>query len=283
MLLELTMIFISYMNIRNCPECNKVIEYQSIYTFKNAIKKNSYCKVCTAKRTSVINQSMGKLKGTNHPMFGKKHTLATREKISTNHADVSGKNNPMIGKSVYSCWIEKYGVDIANQKLLNLKEKRSVNSTGKNNNMYGKPAPIGAGNGWSGWYKGWYFRSLLELSYMIKVIERFNIPWVSAESKQYAIKYNDIKGNEKTYFPDFILADKYIIECKPKKLQNTETVKLKKDAAINICKNKKLIYKMRSVKVVTYQILKQLIDDGELRLIQKYQDKFNKIIKKLKL
>jgi hypothetical protein len=226
---------------------------------------------------------MGKLKGENHPLFGKKHSISTKSKISANHANVSGKRNPMAGKPVYSRWIEKYGVDIANQKLSKLKEKCSANSIGKNNNMYGKPSPIGSGNGWSGWYKGWYFRSLLELSYMVKVIEKFNIPWVSAESKQYAIKYNDISGNEKTYFPDFILANKYIIECKPKKLQNTATVKLKKEAAINICKNKKLIYKMRFVKVITHQRLKRLIDDGKLCFIQKYRNKFNKIIKKLKL
>ena len=33
--------------------------------------------------------------------------------------------------------------------------------------MYGRFSPRGSGNGWSGWYKEWYFRSLLELSYMI--------------------------------------------------------------------------------------------------------------------
>jgi len=51
--------------------------------------------------------------------------------------------------------------------------------------MYGKPAPIGSGNGWSGWYKGWYFRSLLELSFMINVIERFKMSWQNAETKKH--------------------------------------------------------------------------------------------------
>jgi len=271
------------MNIRKCPNCNIEIKYQSIYTFKKALKNNSLCKPCACILISKNNKLTGKLKGSNHPMFGKKHKLSTKNKISKNHANVSGDNNPMSGKTVYSLWVKKHGIDIANKKLVKFKEKCSFNSIGHNNNMYGKPAPIGSGNGWSGWYKGWYFRSLLELSYMIKVIERFNISWKSAESKEYSIKYNDLNGNEKTYFPDFILNDKYIIECKPKKLQNTELVKLKKAAAINICKNKKLIYKMRSVKVLTYQQLKKLIDDGEIRLIKKYQVKFNKIIKKLKL
>jgi len=33
-----------------------------------------------------------------HPRFGGTHTETSRERISTNHADVSGPNNPMFGK-----------------------------------------------------------------------------------------------------------------------------------------------------------------------------------------
>ncbi len=38
------------------------------------------------------------LKGEKNPFYGKKHTEETKEKISQNHHDVSGKNNPMWGK-----------------------------------------------------------------------------------------------------------------------------------------------------------------------------------------
>lgn len=38
-----------------------------------------------------------KMSGENHPMWNKTHTPWAREKISKNHADVSGKNNPMYG------------------------------------------------------------------------------------------------------------------------------------------------------------------------------------------
>ena len=82
--------------------------------------------------------------------------------------------------------------------------------------MYGKPAPIGSGNGWSGWYKGWYFRSLLELSFMINVIERFNMPWISAENQTYKISYVDTNLKQRNYYADFIIDNKYIVECKPK-------------------------------------------------------------------
>lgn len=36
-----------------------------------------------------------------------------------------GKNNPMYGKSVYDVWIEKYGEEEANKKLLKLKNNHS--------------------------------------------------------------------------------------------------------------------------------------------------------------
>ena len=81
---------------------------------------------------------------------GKILSNETKLKVSNNHADVSGKNNPnygnhnnlsnehkqkikdwatnnlnpMFGKSVYSVWVEKYGVDIANAKILKQSIKR---------------------------------------------------------------------------------------------------------------------------------------------------------------
>jgi hypothetical protein len=36
--------------------------------------------------------------------------------------------------------------------------------------MYGKPSPQGSGNGWSGWYKGKYFRSIMELSFIVEYL-----------------------------------------------------------------------------------------------------------------
>jgi hypothetical protein len=62
-----------------------------------------------------------------------------------------------------------------------MKKKMSDSISGEKNFWFGKPSPVGSGNGWSGWYKGWYFRSLLELSFMIKVIERFKFSWKSAD------------------------------------------------------------------------------------------------------
>jgi hypothetical protein len=79
----------------------------------------------------------GKTGAKNH-FFGKKHTIETKEKLSkiklgTTHTDetinklkkiFSGDKNPMYGKSVYSIWVDKYGEDIANDKLEKTKRKQ---------------------------------------------------------------------------------------------------------------------------------------------------------------
>lgn len=93
----------------------------------------------------------------------------------------------MFGKTFYDIWVEKYGLEIANQKLIEFKNNRSKSSTGEKNPMFGKTSPTGSGNGWSGWYKDWYFRSINELSFMINVIERFKFTWVSGEKLKYKI------------------------------------------------------------------------------------------------
>lgn len=149
--------------------------------------------------------------------------------------------------------------------------------SGEGNPMYGKPAPIGSGNGWSGWYKGWYFRSLLELSYMILVIERFNIKWEPGESKKNKIEYQ-YNGVIKNYFPDFILNEKYVIECKPKKLQNTEINKIKMQYAKSYCESNGLILKTRDCRKIKKCELIDLYKSGDVKFIEKYELKINEII-----
>jgi hypothetical protein len=49
-----------------------------------------------------------------------------KQKISKS---TSGKNNPMFGKSVYSVWIEKYGKEIADNKLIEYKMQKMKNKS----------------------------------------------------------------------------------------------------------------------------------------------------------
>lgn len=264
------------MNTRKCPSCNIEILYSTKYTLARAIRKNNVCKTCSCKKTSEENKLKGKLKGKNNPNFGKTFSEKHKRKISENHWDSSGTKNAMFGKSFYECWVEKYGEEIADKKLTQFKNKQSENNKGNLNGMFGKPAPQGSGNGWSGWYKDWYFRSLLELSYMIKVIERFNLKWKSAECKELSIPYTSWDGKQKTYFADFLVDDKYLVECKPKKLHNTPSVLSKSYGAKIFSKKRGLTYKLRTVKLLGDEEIKQLHDSGEIKFIPRYEEKFQK-------
>ena len=153
--------------------------------------------------------------------------------------------------------------------------KFSINSRGEKNNMYGKPSPNGSGNGWSGWYNDWFFRSLKELTYMIYVIERFKLNWNNAE-KMIKIDYIDCSGAKRTYRPDFIIEGKYLIEIKPKLLQKGKLVSLKKEAALKFCKNNNLIFKIRECrKTISTNEIKELIKVGKLKFTKRYEEKFN--------
>jgi hypothetical protein len=271
-----------------CIECKCEIIYKSIIGYNNAIKNKSVCRKCAS---SGEKNGMYGRNGSKNPFFGKKHNEKTieklkivdkgytktenfRKKIST---VVSGSKNPMFGKSIYSVWVEKYGSEEANKKMLKLKKKHSKNNSGEGNPMYGKMSPTGSGNGWSGWYKGWYFRSFMELTYMIKIIERFNLNWESGELKKYKIEYIDYKGNKRNYFPDFVINNKYVVESKPKRLWNSDNVKRKKEAAIKFCSRLGLKYKLVDVGKLSDDEINKLYKSNLITFIPRYEIKYKKI------
>jgi hypothetical protein len=180
-------------------------------------------------------------------------------------------NPPMKGKSYYSVWVEKYGVEIADEMNRECAKKKA--HYGEDNYWYGKTPPYGSGNGWSGWYKGWYFRSLLELSYMVNVIEKYNINWKNGESNEYRMTY-EYQGKTSNYVADFILEDKYMIECKPKNLWGSDKVDAKRLAAEIFCREKGLIYKIREVPRITDYEVYDLYINGIMTWTERYEEKF---------
>jgi len=242
-----------------------------------AEKQNRCCKACENLSKKI------RFYGEGNPFYGKKHTDDLKVRFSKNRQGwyLGTKNkakgnlgikNPMYGRSVYNIWLEKYGEEVANEKLKIFKDKQSLLSIGTKNSMYGKTPGIGSGNGISGWYKEWYFRSLHELSYMIFVIERFNLKWSSAENKQYRIKYLDENNIIKNYYPDFIINDFYIIEIKPKALRNTKINKLKFEAARNYFKYLK--FKVTSSpRIITKNELINMVYNNKVKLTRKWHNK----------
>ncbi len=162
------------------------------------------------------------------------------------------------------------------EKADEIRKKISKRSSGENNPMYGKPSPQGSGNGWSGWYKDWFFRSLLELSYMINVIEKNGWIWESAESKKYKIPYM-VDDGERNYFCDFLINNNQLTEIKPKNLRNSKLVVIKEEAATKWCEEHNLLYKIvcdDEFNKLTFEEIKNLYNKRLIKFISRYEEKY---------
>jgi hypothetical protein len=227
--------------------------------------------------------------GESNNMYGKtifdvwvaKYGLVEAERRREEHRENSRNGNTfaMAGRSVYSVWLEKYGEEEANKRMEDMAEKKRVKSSGSKNPMFGKPSPMGSGYGWKGWYKGWYFRSLRELSYMINVIEKNNHKWEHAEERKYSINYTSYDGSERTYRADFIIDDTLMVEIKPKRLHSTPLVMLKKKAAEEFCKSRNMVYSIVDCDIDIKSIF-DLFQKGEIILESRYKDRFTEYMKR---
>lgn len=111
---------------------------------------------------------------------------------------------------------------------------------------------------------------------MIYVIERFNLKWENAETKQFRINYIDWNGNKRTYHPDFLIDNKFLVEIKPRSLWTSDSVKRKSKAAENFCYNNGFIYKItESPKLIKFEDIKQLVKSNIIVFTKRYQEKFN--------
>lgn len=291
---------------RKCPECNTLLTYKSKSSFYAAIKNNSICKKCSGKKRRGISnydiwlKKYGKKEadrrnkqfsekrskcqsGENNSFFNKTHSIETKQTIANHNkgkklskktkAKISnktaGKNNPMYGKSYYDIWVTKYGKKEADILLEKKKAKHRKSSAGKNNPMYNKPSPNGSGNGYKGRYKGLFFRSLRELSFMIKCDE-FGIIYKPAEN--ISIKYK-FKNKDRTYRPDFLIKN-CLIEIKPAKIQKSQIALLKAEAAKNYCISRNLRYKVVDPTIDAGAILQNLKNQN-IEFISNYLERFN--------
>lgn len=78
----------------------KKLEEKLIHEYNSTNKENGYNILDSSINQFVsIQERNGMFNiGNNHPLYGKHRTPEEKEKISKNHANVSGKNNPMYGK-----------------------------------------------------------------------------------------------------------------------------------------------------------------------------------------
>lgn len=285
---------------RNCPQCQSEILYTIEHNCKRADLKKSICRSCSHKNKISKNPSLiknmlaarGDISGANNPFYGKKHSeesisvlskkakergnapFMTPECQEKNKLKSLGEKNPMYGKTFYQVWVEKYGIEEADKRLVSYKKNKCESvPRGVEHHMYGKCPPNGTGNGWKGWYKDHYFRSLREAAFMIEMDEKL-IPFKSAEHLSIPYNYN---GSEKTYRPDFIAGDT-VYEIKPLRLMKTSMVRAKTDAAEKFCKNLGLKFIITDIEV-DFQKIKSLRDDGILKFDERYDERFDSYFK----
>ena len=298
--------------VRNCPVCNKELRYSVKGSLVSAIERGRPCMPCS--RTGEGNPFYGKthtnknkqkqrnlrlgthlsketkqklstaMMGDRNPFYGKQHTIECKKRQSKERKGKNlGKDNHLVrwlnkSNDNRTQYCEKFkgnkngmfGKHLTDATKKNL----SLKNSGKGNPMYGKPTPTGAGGGWKCWYKNWFFRSLRELQYYITEIEDKNLKCENAQ-KLFSIPYKDYFNHDRTYRPDFLVENKYLIEIKPKKLWTTPLVLLKRKAAIKFCKIRGLKYRLVDV-VLNFDMLKSKYLGGEITFMGIYKEKFEK-------
>jgi len=245
---------------RECPRCKSEITHSTMYSRNMGIKKNGKCARCRHELNS------------SHPVWKSKEFLEKMSKVS------SGENNPMHGRTFYETWVEKYGKEEADKKLEKFKKHRKETAKrGVLCHSYGKAPPRGTGNGWKGWYKDFFFRSLRELTFVLS-LDKQKIEWKTGETLKYNIKYN-FMGAEKTYRPDFIVGDT-LYEIKPTRLINSPNVLAKTEAAQKFCAENNLKYIITDIKIDASLIL---LNISKIKFDKRYVDRFLDFCKKDKL
>ena len=276
--------------IIECDDCGKQYEsylYNQIKGIKNY--KKDLCRGCKQKSQiksglrgiQYINAGLSSIKNmkgkTHKEMYGEEKALEMKMKNSKANSGEKNKNFGGIWHGINPGEFQrgrKYEDIYGDEKSKEMKKKLSIKFSGENNNMYGKPSPNGSGNGWSGWYNNFFFKSLLELSFLINYVDRFNMDCKSAEKKEYRIKYKDYFEKDKNYFPDFIINDKYMIEIKPLYLRKSFDVLRKKESALIFCQKNKLKYKIITPPRLSKNKIKNLIETQQVILIDRYKEKY---------
>lgn len=219
--------------------------------------------------------------GQKNPFYGKKHSDLSKLKIGkyerTKAQKEQARNSLLIQgntKAPYEVWVKKYGQEQADKRMDQYRATISACTSGEKNPMYGKPSPIGSGGGWSGWYHGHYFRSILELSYLKHLIEN-NIQFENGELAKHAIQYlfNGVVGN---YFCDFVLTDaQCFVEVKPKKLLLIDRNVAKFSSAKNKHGEKFVVITEDNIHVLKNETIDALYQTGEIKWIAKWEKKYH--------
>lgn len=212
-----------------------------------------------------IRQRVSVQMSTDNAKWHSSHSKEKREQMRQN----SAKNirDRQLGKTLE----EQYGVERANR----IKSKISRSLSGSKNPMYGVPSPRWSGGGISGKIDDIWFRSLLELSFILDQKIK-GVIVMNAENSKFRIEYADKNGNIRNYFPDFYLPESdTVIEIKPSKfLKNDDVIRKKKSATTNFSNYE--IKTERDFKVLTIKELIELMKSETINLSKRSEIKLRK-------
>jgi hypothetical protein len=252
-----------HFGIKHCLNCDNIPTFRGV-----TIGYLTYC--CIECRDS-HNKASGKLKGVNS---GKKQSTETIQKRIANtdqSRKENTKQNTMLARygKKFHCFnpesrskrvsdslsgkshTKEHHIKVIESKRKNntlfhsestkQKIKNSINILYQSDDPPMTLSKFGAGNKHHhGYYNNFYFRSSWEL-FFIKYCQDNGIEIISAESKEYRVRYVD-NEKQRYYYPDYYLP-RYdmIVEIKPKSRLDDSIIKLKADAAKCVYKNYKII------------------------------------------
>lgn len=123
----------------------------------------------------------------------------------------------------------------------------------------------------SGWYNGLYFRSSLELSFLVNNNEK---SFSSCETKKYAVNYS-VKDKIKIYYPDYTDGE-FIYEIKPTSLLNFSFNPIKINAAKDKFGDFYKVITEEECNYISKDTVKQLIEKGNVVLVKNSEKIFEK-------
>jgi|LakMenEpi03Aug12_release.lakeMendotaPanAssembly.Ray.scaffolds.fasta_scaffold57138_3 hypothetical protein len=123
----------------------------------------------------------------------------------------------------------------------------------------------------SGWYNNLYFRSSLELSFLVNNPDK---TFLSCEIKKYVVSYS-VKGKIKSYYPDYTDGE-FIYEIKPASLLTFGHNQHKIRVAKEMFGEKYKIITEQESDYITKDIIKKLIANGDVVLAKYSEEIFNR-------
>jgi hypothetical protein len=180
---------------------------------------------CTKKLSTLCSRKCQgvKFRGKGNPMYGVS-IVFSKETLKKLSDASSGKNNGMYGRKrskeeMEPAWASRRGKTMEEvmgvERAAKLRKKRSENATGSKNPAYGKVYSNG-GRSVKGYYKGKFFRSLFEYSFL-KHIENRGVDVNNDVGYECFVIPYTLNGVKRTYTPDFYIpSENTVFEVKPK-------------------------------------------------------------------